>query len=144
MARIFSVFLALFIASAAVAAPVEKRQIGDLACNVNRFKIVTALAGTNSAVGQIQGSDPTTATQVAAAQAGLSSAGDGIKTIALAIVTGQNAPAAARNQVQQGLLDAQSALGNITDPTASSAVANAQSSLADAIQDGNDVVADCN
>ncbi|KAJ7735134.1 hypothetical protein DFH07DRAFT_780143 [Mycena maculata] len=143
MARILSVFLALFIASAAVAAPVEQRQVGDLACNVDRFKIVTTLASTGSAVGKINGTDPTIATQVTAAQAGLTSSGEGIAAIALALVTGKDAPAPARIQVKQGLLDAQSALGNITDPTAAASVATAQTSLAAAIVDGNAVVADC-
>ncbi|KAJ7735123.1 hypothetical protein DFH07DRAFT_928211 [Mycena maculata] len=144
MARILTVLFALLVASVAVAAPVEKRQIGDLTCNIDRLKIVSTLAGTTSAVGKIQGTDPTTATQVAAAQAGLSSASDGIKTIAAALFTGQTAPASARTQVQTGLLAAQSALGNITDPTATAAAATAQSSLAAAIQDGQGVVANCN
>lgn len=80
---------------------------------------------------------------MAAAQAGLTSSGEGIAQIALALITGQTAPAAARLQVKQGLLDAQSALGNITDPTATASVAAAQSKLADAITDGDNVVADC-
>ncbi|KAJ7499711.1 hypothetical protein FB451DRAFT_1549253 [Mycena latifolia] len=143
MARILSVFLALFIASAAVAAPVEQRQIGNLQCNIDRFKIVTTLAATGSAVKKIDTTNNATATAVKAAQAGLSSAGDGIKTIALSLVTGQAAPAAARDQVQQGLLDAQTALTSITDATVNATLADAQSKLASAIQDGDDVVADC-
>ncbi|KAJ7476944.1 hypothetical protein B0H11DRAFT_1809844 [Mycena galericulata] len=143
MARMFSVILALFLASAAVSAPIENRQIGDLACNINRLKIVATLASTGSAVGKINGTDPATATSVTAAQAGLTSSGDGIKSIALALVTGQSAPAAARIQVKQGLLDAQAALNNITDPTATASVATAQTKLAAAIVDGNNVVADC-
>jgi hypothetical protein len=60
-------------------------------------------------------SDPATATAVAAAQAGLKAAGDGIKTIALSLVTGQAAPADAREAVASGLLDAQTALTGIDE-----------------------------
>jgi hypothetical protein len=52
---------------------------------------------------------------VSAAQAGLTSAGDGIKTIALALITGGTPPADARDQVQKGLTDAQTALTGITE-----------------------------
>ncbi|KAJ7165597.1 hypothetical protein C8R43DRAFT_1104199 [Mycena crocata] len=143
MARILSVFLALFIASAAVAAPIEQRQLGNLACNIDRFKIVTALASTGGAVKKIDTTDPATATAVAAAQAGLTSAGDGIKTIALSLITGKAAPADARDQVKQGLLDAQTALTGITDAAVADAVTAAQTKLAGAIADGDAVVADC-
>ncbi|KAJ6579577.1 hypothetical protein DFH09DRAFT_979562 [Mycena vulgaris] len=145
MARILSVFVALFIASAAVAAPVglENRQLGNLACNIDRFKIVTTLAATGSAVKKIDTTDPATAAAVKTAQAGLTSAGDGIKTIALSLVTGQAAPATARDQVKQGLLDAQTALTGITDPTVNATLSAAQDKLASAITDGDDVVADC-
>lgn len=45
---------------------------------------------------------------------GLDGARDGISTIAQAIVTGQNAPPEARDQVAQGLGTVQSALDSIT------------------------------
>ena len=54
--------------------------------------------------------DTATTSAVSAAQAGLTSAGDGIKTIAAALVSGQSAPAAARNQTATGLQDALTAL----------------------------------
>ncbi|KAJ6558216.1 hypothetical protein B0H19DRAFT_1070758 [Mycena capillaripes] len=143
MARFSSVLFALFIASAAVAAPVNQRGLGSLTCNVDRFKIVTTLAATGLAVGKIDTTNPDTATAVAAAQAGLTSSGDGIKSIALALVTGGSPPADARDQTKQGLLDAQTALTGITDATVTDAVAAAQTKLAAAIKDGDDVVADC-
>ncbi|KAJ6544227.1 hypothetical protein B0H19DRAFT_1170003 [Mycena capillaripes] len=139
MARFSSVLFALFIASAAVAAPVNQRA----SCGVDRFKIVTTLAATGLAVGKIDTTNPDTATAVAAAKAGLTSAGNGIKDIALALITGGSPPADARNQTQQGLLDAQTALSGITDDTVTADVASASSKLAAAIQDGDDVVADC-
>ncbi|KAJ7911108.1 hypothetical protein B0H13DRAFT_1713938 [Mycena leptocephala] len=142
MAR-FSILFALFAASVAFAAPVQQRGLGSLKCNIDRFKIVTTLAATGSAVKKIDTTDPATATAVTAAQAGLTSAGDGIKTIALALVTGGTPPADARDQVQKGLTDAQTALTGITDATVTDTLATAQSKLAAAIQDGDDVVADC-
>jgi hypothetical protein len=36
-----------------LSAPLGARQIGNLACNIDRFKIVTALAATGSAVKKI-------------------------------------------------------------------------------------------
>ncbi|KAJ7083106.1 hypothetical protein B0H15DRAFT_851306 [Mycena belliarum] len=143
MARILSVFLALFIASAAVAAPIEGRQIGSIKCNIDRFKIVTTLAQTGTAVKKIDTTDPDTATAVQAAQAGLKSAGDGIKTIALSLVTGKAAPAEARDQVQKGLTDAQDALTGITDETVTDSVAAAMAKLTASIENGAAVVADC-
>ncbi|KAF7342580.1 hypothetical protein MSAN_02014700 [Mycena sanguinolenta] len=144
MAPILSLFFALFIASVSVAAPVEQRQIGDLACNIDRVKILTDLVSTGSAVGQIDTSDPATATAVAAAQSGLKAVGDSVAEIALALVTGAAAPADARTAVSQGLNDTRSALESITNPAVSASVAAAQSKLQTAIDDGNAVLADCN
>ncbi|KAJ7226636.1 hypothetical protein B0H12DRAFT_1148961 [Mycena haematopus] len=140
----FSVALALFAASGALAAPFRSRaSIGSLTCNIDRFNIVTTLASTGLAVGKIDTTNPDTATAVAAVKAGLTSAGDGIKTIALAIVTGKAPPADARDQVKSSLANAQTALNSITDPTVNATVADTQGKLAAAITDGNDVVADC-
>jgi len=143
MAR-FSALLALFAASVAVAAPLHQRAgLGSIQCNIDRFNIVTTLASTGSAIKKIDTTNPDTAAAVTAAQAGLTSAGDGIKTIALALVTGGSPPADARTQVQTGLNDAQTALTGITDPTVNATLADAQNRLTAAISDGNDVVADC-
>lgn len=59
-------------------------------------------------------SDAATTSAASQAQTALTSAKAGIAKIALAIVTGQQAPAAARDQVQQGLTTAQTALAGIT------------------------------
>ncbi|KAJ7247392.1 hypothetical protein B0H12DRAFT_1125061 [Mycena haematopus] len=144
MAPILCLFLALLITSASIAAPVEQRQIGDLSCNVDRLKIVTGLVSTGSAVGQIDTSDPDTATAVAAAQAGLKAAGDSIKDIAVALVAGAAAPADARTGVSQGLNDTRSALESITNSAVTASVAAAQSKVQAAIDDGNSVISDCN
>ncbi|KAJ6465946.1 hypothetical protein C8R47DRAFT_45735 [Mycena vitilis] len=144
MARFSSMLLALFVATAAVAAPVNPRAgLGSVQCNIDRAKIVVTLALTGAAVKKIDTTDPATATAVTTAQAGLTAAGDGIKQIALALVTGGAPPADARDATKQGLLDAQTALTGITDATVNATLADAQSKLAAAIQDGDDVVADC-
>jgi hypothetical protein len=92
---------------------VERRQIGDLACNIDRLKTVASLAASDFAISAIDTSDPTVASAVTTARTGLNSAGEGIGKIALALVSGQQAPAAARTQVGQGLVDAQTALQGI-------------------------------
>ncbi|KAJ7442591.1 hypothetical protein B0H11DRAFT_2236696 [Mycena galericulata] len=143
MARFLSLILALFIASASVAAPLEHRQIGDLACNVDRLKIVASLVESGSAIGKIPTTDPATATAVAAAQAGLTTVGDAIKDIALALVTGQAAPADSRTGVSQGLNETRAALAGITNPAVNTTVAAAQALVQTAIDDGNAVIADC-
>ena len=56
----------------------------------------------------------TDATAVASAGTALDSASAGIKTIATSLLTGQAAPASARDQVGAGLQDALSALSNVT------------------------------
>ncbi|KAJ6500220.1 hypothetical protein C8R47DRAFT_1110943 [Mycena vitilis] len=143
MARIIALFISLFIVSTSVAAPVEQRQLGSLACNVDRFKIVTGLVSAGSAVNAIDTSDPATATAVAAAQAGLKTVGDSIKDIALALVTGKAAPADARTGVSQGLNDTRSALEGINNTAVVASVAAAQTKVQAAIDDGNAVLADC-
>ncbi|KAJ7766038.1 hypothetical protein B0H16DRAFT_384877 [Mycena metata] len=143
MARLIALFI-VFLAALVTAAPLGTRAgLGSIKCNIDRFKIVTSLAATNAAVKQIDTSSSDTAAAVGTAQTGLSSAADGIKTIALNIITGQSPSAAARTQVQNGLNDAQTALTGINDSTAGATVAAAQSKLAATIQDGDDVVADC-
>ncbi|KIK54657.1 hypothetical protein GYMLUDRAFT_176899, partial [Collybiopsis luxurians FD-317 M1] len=125
-------------------APLGSRQIGDLQCNIARLKTVSGLAATNKAINALSsssGSDPTVASAVTQAQSGIQSAQSGISTIAKAILTGQDAPADARNQVGSGLATAQSALNSIgnSDPNLQAA----QSSLSDTIAAGEQVVSDC-
>ncbi|KAJ7062838.1 hypothetical protein C8F01DRAFT_1368544 [Mycena amicta] len=143
MARLLALLAAVFIASSSVvAAPINLGSVFST-CNVDRFNIVTTLAATGAAVAGIDTTNPDTATAVKAAQAGLLSSGQGIGQIAVALISGGTPPADARAQTQKGLLDAQTALAGITDATVTDSVAAAQAKLAAAIQDGDDVVADC-
>ncbi|KAJ3852828.1 hypothetical protein EV368DRAFT_82142 [Lentinula lateritia] len=145
MARIISaalfILLAVFILLAD-AAPLKSRQIGDIQCNVARLQIVSDLAETGNLLNKITGNDAATTSAVSTAQSGLSTAGDGIKTIAAALIGGQTAPADARNQTADGLQTALTALSglNSTDP----AVASTLSKLNEAISAGQSVVSDCN
>jgi hypothetical protein len=80
----------------------------------------------------------------------LSSASAGIKTIASSIITGQSAPASARDQVGAGLATALSALGNVTGVYAfihcganGRDTTDATTQINAALSAGKDVVADC-
>ncbi|KAF8955160.1 hypothetical protein BDZ97DRAFT_321930 [Flammula alnicola] len=152
MARVFAYLLAIVTVSASIyqveAAPIESRQIGGLACNIARLKTVSGLAATTKAVNKIASgarSDATVSSATTAAQSGLQSASAGIKTIAGALLTGQNAPADARNQVAEGLTSAQTALDGInsTDPVVTSLVNAAKQKLQGTINAGSDVVSQC-
>ncbi|KAF9262148.1 hypothetical protein L218DRAFT_810697, partial [Marasmius fiardii PR-910] len=124
------------------AASVESRQIGNLTCNIARGKIVAALAKSGSNAKKIDTTtDPAVADAVTTTQTGLKDAGDGIKTIALSIITGQAAPADARDKVANGIQSASDALTALQseDPNVQATL----QSLADASSAGQDVVANC-
>ncbi|KAI0177166.1 hypothetical protein BJ166DRAFT_506280 [Pestalotiopsis sp. NC0098] len=128
---------ALIAASATLtgAISLEPRQ-SSIACNVARFQIVKALGDTKSAVGDIQ--DPTV--QEAAA-AGVKTAQGGILQVAQSLFSGAAPSADGRTAVESGLNATSAALagGDTADP----AIATAQTSLADAVTAGQDVVANC-
>lgn len=119
-------------------APVHQlasRQIGNLQCNIDRLKIVgdifTATQTTNSLSKQLVAyvfplspslssililtsrRDTTGASQISTVSDGLNQASAGITQIATALFTGQAAPAAARDQVEQGLNSAFEAASSI-------------------------------
>ncbi|THU78096.1 hypothetical protein K435DRAFT_973671 [Dendrothele bispora CBS 962.96] len=144
MARFLFTILSFALALLTIsveAAPLQARQVGGIACNVARLQIVTDLAQTNKLLGQVDTTDPATADAVSTAQSGLDSASDGIKTIAGALITGQTAPADARDQVGTGLNDALTALTGLN--SADPAVSDTVSKLNQAIDAGNQVVSTC-
>ena len=59
-------------------------------------------------------SDPATAAGVGNVKASITDAEQGIKTIAAALLAGQTAPAAARDQIKTDLLAANSTLSGLT------------------------------
>ncbi|KAJ7661484.1 hypothetical protein DFH06DRAFT_1325770 [Mycena polygramma] len=144
MARISSILFALFVAASAVAAPLHRRQTGDLSCNLARLKIIFDVAQTQKLVAQINLTDLATASSVAVAQTGLTSMNDAIQEILAALVNNQTAPANFRDQVSQGINATRSALQQITDPSLNASVAAAQASLLAAGKDGDQVLAGCN
>lgn len=84
------------------------------------------------------------------ASSALSSASAGIKTIAGSILTGQTAPASARDQVGAGFTNALSALSNVTSVYAfirfeanGRDTTDATTQIKAAISAGKDVVANC-
>ncbi|KAJ7081425.1 hypothetical protein C8R44DRAFT_722501 [Mycena epipterygia] len=143
MARIFSTLFALCITVCAFAAPLHRRQTGDLQCNLARLKIISDVATTQNLIEQLNTTELSTASAVAVAQAGLNSVDEGIQAILTAIFNNQTAPASSRDQVGMGLAAAQTALGTITDPSANATVTEALATLASAVTDGNNVVSEC-
>ncbi|EMD36804.1 hypothetical protein CERSUDRAFT_83818 [Gelatoporia subvermispora B] len=146
--------IAFFYAAAIVgamlvgAAPLNSRQIGDVQCNVNRLLIVGDLGGLKNTLSTLskQVTDPTSNAAVQEAATDVSGAQSAIGVIAAALLTGQDAPAAARDQVAGNLTSAQSALSSVTtsDSAAASTLQKAQTQLTDAINAGEGVVNDCN
>ncbi|KAF9547328.1 hypothetical protein CPC08DRAFT_715823 [Agrocybe pediades] len=133
-----------------MAAPLEnnRRQIGNLACNIARLKTVAGLSKSASAIQAATSAataDAATTSQLQTASQGISSAQDGVAKIAAALLTGQQAPDADRQQVKDGLTAASTALGSITaaDPDVDSAVADASSAVESTTEAGAQVVSDC-
>ncbi|ORY54704.1 uncharacterized protein BCR38DRAFT_479346 [Pseudomassariella vexata] len=128
----------LLVAAAATgsARSIDTRQIGGISCNIARFQILQALGDTKDATGQIQDAAVQNATTT-----GLDQADAAIKTIASALLSGETAPADARDEVAAGLTAAFTALeaGDATD----TAVTDAQTALDKAVKAGQDVVDKC-
>ncbi|KAJ7697665.1 hypothetical protein B0H17DRAFT_1007088 [Mycena rosella] len=143
MARIFSIFVSFCIAAGVWAAPLHRRQTGDLQCNLARLRIISDISGAETLIGQLNTTELSTATAVAVAQAGLKSVDSAIQDILTAVFAGQTAPANSRAQVDAGVNTTLNALAMITDPSANATVTEVLSKLASAATDGNDVVTEC-
>ncbi|KAL7284632.1 hypothetical protein ACG7TL_001928 [Trametes sanguinea] len=157
LAFVFSSFLAGAQVFGAPAREIVARQIGDLQCNVDRLSIVAGLATTQGTLKKLSqdlaqsnvrsspASDPTSAASVQSAADSISGAQGAIGVIAKALLTGQTAPAEARNQVLGNLTAAHDTLAaiNSTDSTASATLQKALSELNDSAEAGNGVVNNC-
>ncbi|KAL1948543.1 hypothetical protein VTO73DRAFT_12618 [Trametes versicolor] len=148
--RFFAIALAFFAGSLVHAAPASEivtRQVGDLQCNLDRLSIVAALAatqGTLKTLSQQVTSDTTATAGVQSAESAITGAQGAIGVIAKALVTGQTAPASARQEVQGNLTAAHDALTSLSTNGESGAtlkVALAELALAQA--SGNGVVSNC-
>ncbi|KAK7050498.1 hypothetical protein R3P38DRAFT_2865326 [Favolaschia claudopus] len=142
MVRISAVVTLTFAALTA-AVPMQRRQTGDLDCNLARLKIIFDVAASKKLVSQINATDLATASAVAVAQTSLDSVNSGIQDILAAIFDAKNAPALSRTQVSDGLDTARSALAVINDPSLNATVAAAQARILTAGQDGDKVVSEC-
>ncbi|KAM5545986.1 hypothetical protein V8D89_000112 [Ganoderma adspersum] len=150
-AVVFLFAVLAFASSLVFAAPVAEiaaRQIGDIQCNVDRLSIVGDLAGLQKTLKTLstQTTDDATASAgIQSVTSSISGAQSAIGTIAKALLTGQTAPADARDQVKSNLLAAQSTLAGITS-TDSAVTANLQKAttqLSKAETAGEGVVANC-
>ncbi|RDX52503.1 hypothetical protein OH76DRAFT_1454323 [Lentinus brumalis] len=147
----FFAFLSLLAGSQIYAAPTNEivaRQIGNIQCNINRLQIVTGLAKLQGTLGSLIGevsSDSAALASVQSAASSVTGAEAAIGVIAKALLTGQAAPADARDQVAANLTAAHDALAAITstDPTASATLQKALTQLNDAATAGDGVVANC-
>ncbi|KAI0719805.1 hypothetical protein C8T65DRAFT_635210 [Cerioporus squamosus] len=147
----FFAFLSLLAGSQIYAAPASEivaRQVGNLQCNINRLQIVTGLAklqGTLKSLSSDVSSDAATAASVQTVSDSVTGAQGAIGVIAKALLTGQAAPAAARDQVAGNLTAAHDALAaiNSTDATASATLQKALTQLNDAATAGEGVVSNC-
>ncbi|TCD66096.1 hypothetical protein EIP91_001748 [Steccherinum ochraceum] len=147
------VYVLVFIGATLVgAAPMHQhvaRQIGDLQCNIDRLKIVgdifQASQTTKTLTNQLA-SDPANAALVSTVSKGLSDASAGIGDIATALFTGQQAPAASRTQVEDGLNSAFTAADSITSTNAAVTdnVNKLKNELQAAGQAGDGVLTNCN
>ncbi|KAI0806704.1 hypothetical protein C8Q74DRAFT_1212863 [Fomes fomentarius] len=147
---LFVAFLALLLVVSPIhAVPTKEiaaRQIGNLQCNIDRLKIVGALTKMQKTLAAIAGGDDAdAAASIQPVQDSISSAQSAIGTIAKSLLTGQQAPDDARDQVKDGLVAAGTALGNITstDADVSANLEKATTQLSDAASAGEGVVANC-
>ncbi|KAI8989179.1 hypothetical protein BD414DRAFT_486325 [Trametes punicea] len=148
----FAVALSSFLATSQIlAAPAKEitvRQIGDLQCNVDRLSIVAGLAttqGTLKTLSKELASDTTAASSIESAIDSISGAQGAIGVIAKALLTGQAAPAAARDQVLGNLTAAHDTLASInsTSGAASTELQKALTELTNAQLAGEGVVNNC-
>ncbi|OCH86697.1 hypothetical protein OBBRIDRAFT_211555 [Obba rivulosa] len=125
------------------AAPLRSRQIGDLQCNIDRLEIVGDLGGLQNTLATLskEVTDPTTSTAIQSAISDVTGAQGAIGVIAKALLTGQDAPADARDQVAGNLTSAQNTL---SDSAAASELQKAQTQLTNSITAGDGVVSNCN
>ncbi|KAI0061075.1 hypothetical protein BV25DRAFT_787629 [Artomyces pyxidatus] len=137
----------MHLALLARTAPLQTRQIGNIQCNLDRLNIVLSLAAAKSTAGKLSTalSNSPDASNVQSVTDGISGAQGAIGVIGKALLTGQSAPADARQEVSGNLTIATTALGKISssDSKVSSTLATAQKQLSDAVDAGNGVIANC-
>ncbi|KAA1474615.1 hypothetical protein DENSPDRAFT_931784 [Dentipellis sp. KUC8613] len=126
--------------------PLRARQIGNIQCNLDRAGIVLQLGKAKSTVDDLASSPALqNVSDIQTVQDGIAGAQGAVGVIAKALLSGQTAPADARDQVAGNLTSATTALSTITstDADATDSLAKAQQQLNSAISFGQGVVANC-
>ncbi|KAI0672366.1 hypothetical protein C8Q78DRAFT_990824 [Trametes maxima] len=148
LALAFTSFLAGSQIYAAPANEIAARQIGNLQCNLDRLSIVAGLAATQGTLKKLTtalANDTDAADGIKSVKDSVSGAQGAIGVIGKALITGQKAPAEARDQVQGNLTAAHDALSGInsTDTNVASTLAKALTQLTNAQLAGDGVVNNC-
>ncbi|KAJ7680636.1 hypothetical protein DFH06DRAFT_425250 [Mycena polygramma] len=143
MVRIsFGVF-SLFVASCAVAAPMQRRQIGDLDCNIARLQLLFNIRASQDTLATMNVDDIQVMSQVAVAQAGLTNATNVVQGIFEALNAGKLAPAPSRDQTVFALNHANASLAQINDAGSNATVAAAMKTVGAAGDAANAIGATC-
>ncbi|KAI0062478.1 hypothetical protein BV25DRAFT_635866 [Artomyces pyxidatus] len=128
-------------------APLVRRQIGSVQCNLDRLQIVVDLQESADAVNELATElmNTTSSANVTVAQTGIHDAQLAIDQIVAAIFANQTADPALRDQVGNNITIAfEALLGiNTTCPTANATLTNAISLIQESGNAGNDVLRDC-
>ncbi|TFY59933.1 hypothetical protein EVG20_g7611 [Dentipellis fragilis] len=130
------------------AAPLQRRQTGDVQCNIDRLKVVVGMQETLDSVNQLStqlGCNTSFASNITTAQTGIHGAQVATDEISQAIFANQTADPDLRQQFAGNITMVLAALQAIepTDSTSNATLTQALTSLNGTAAAGNDVVADC-
>ncbi|KAJ7120008.1 hypothetical protein C8R46DRAFT_1149803 [Mycena filopes] len=141
----FGAVLSLLVASCAVAAPthVQRRQIGDLDCNIARLQLLFNIKASQNTLAAMNATDIHTMSRIAVAQAGLTNATNVIQGIFVALNAGQPAPAPSRDQTVFALNHANASLAQIDIPELKATLAAAMKTVGAAGDAANAIGATC-
>ncbi|KAA1474610.1 hypothetical protein DENSPDRAFT_841220 [Dentipellis sp. KUC8613] len=130
------------------AAPLQRRQRGDVQCNIDRLKVVVGMQEALDSVNQLStqlGCNSSFASNITTAQTGIHGAQVATDGISQAIFANKTADPGLRDQFGGNITMALAALQAVqpTDSTSNATLTQALVSLNSTGQAGNDVVADC-
>ncbi|KAF7300390.1 hypothetical protein HMN09_00922500 [Mycena chlorophos] len=152
MAPLASLFVSFVLALSAVSAPTpNRRQIGDLGCNLARLQIIKDIGTARDLISSIQGqngtSDLPTSISLAASQTALTSVQSAIQDILDNVLINNPAPEITRGQVVGGVESALTALNQaastISDSNLNSTLAQALSVVQFSRGDAKGVITNC-
>ncbi|KAJ7501111.1 hypothetical protein B0H11DRAFT_1993649 [Mycena galericulata] len=123
MVRISSVVFSLFAASCALAAPMHRRQVGDLACDQARLLLLFNIRAGQDLLANMTAPDLHDQSRLAVATAGLNNATGVVQGIFGAVLSGGTAAANSRNQTVFALNVANASLAEIKNPSMNASVA---------------------